>query len=280
MAGKDLERALSFYREWGLNWVDLRDSIYGKTVPELDLVDAERARAALNHTGLELYCLSTSIMFADIDQGERHFRNHYLDSLDKTIAVAKVLRPRLFRLIGAVWRNRPHSGSAISIIRRDYPWLIEMYREAIDKISQAGMLVTIENEAPRCILSSSDEVIEFFEVLGREEKVGFTWDIQNQWACGVFPSLLEYSRLKPFIQYVHVKGGQYEDPETKTLKWNVSLADANWPVREIVAAIAQDGVSPVLCLNVPSHGIQKPNYDYDGVTKRDLDYLLTIEGVR
>jgi hypothetical protein len=56
------------------------------------------------------------------------------------------------------------------------------------------------------------------------------------------------------------------------LKWRSSLADASWPVAEITRRVAEDGVSPVICLN-PSHGASKPGYDYADIVARDIAYL-------
>ena len=70
---------------------------------------------------------------------------------------------------------------------------------------------------------------------------------------------------------VHLKGGQSDRPGGAP-KWSSSLADASWPVLDVVRAVVADGVSPVICLN-PSHGERKPGYDYTDVVARDVDFL-------
>lgn len=279
MADKDFDLALQRHRDWGLRWVDIKDSIYGKALAELDMDTAQRVRTSVISYELDIYCYSSLIMLGDVARGEAYFREAHLAKLDHAIALAQILKPKLFRLIAAVWKDKPRDGGAMTAVAQDYPWLIDCYGEAIDRLSAAGFAVTIENEAPNCILSTAADILTFFDLLDRRGMVGLTWDIQNQWACGVFPTLAEYEQLRPLIQYVHVKGGQFEDRRSKALRWNVALEDADWPVRDIVAAVARDGVSPVLCLNAPSHGQPKPGYDLGGVTKRDLDFLRTIDGV-
>jgi hypothetical protein len=50
------------------------------------------------------------------------------------------------------------------------------------------------------------------------------------------------------------------------------LEDASWPVVEITQQVVMDGVAPVICLN-GSHGEAKAGYDYNNMTKRDLDFI-------
>jgi sugar phosphate isomerase/epimerase len=153
-----------------------------------------------------------------------------------------------------------------------YPWVFDVYREAIDRIVDAGLRPTIENEAFKCMLSRPDEIVEFFDRLDRSKSTGLTWDVQNQWATGVFPTLEVYKTLKPLIQYYHVKGGKFEGADKK-LRWNVALEDADWPVVEITSRVVADGVSPVICINPAQHGESKSDYDYSNIVKRDIDFL-------
>ena len=74
------------------------------------------------------------------------------------------------------------------------------------------------------------------------------------------------------MRYYHVKGGQCTPGSTK-LAWNVALEDASWPVVEITKAVVQDGTSPVICVNPAQHGAEKDGYDYQGIVKRDIDFL-------
>jgi hypothetical protein len=88
---------------------------------------------------------------------------------------------------------------------------------------------------------------------------------------GTFPSVEVYGQLRPLIRQVHLKGGMSETAGGP-LRWRSALEDASWPVKEIVAAVLADGVSPILCLN-PSHGQAKDGYEYDDVTQRDIEFL-------
>jgi sugar phosphate isomerase/epimerase len=271
MASSDFEESMLLHRDWGLKWVDLRDGIYGKRVEELDLDAALEAKRSIDALGLEVYCVSTNVFVEDVAHGEAAFRAH-LDVLERAIEVAGVLRPRLLRLNAANFAERATDSSAISVIKEHYPWFVDVYRAGVDMVAAGGMVATIENEAFDCCLSKPEEFVEFFDWLDRPEGAALTWDVQNQWSTGVFPSLDIYRQLKPYIRYYHVKGGQCE-PGSATLAWNVALEDASWPVLEITNAVVADGVSPVICLNPAQHGAQKAGYDYDGAVARDLAFL-------
>lgn len=281
MADPDFDRAVAKHVEWGLHWMDLRDSIYGMGVADLDVATAGRARTAIDAAGLEIYCLSTPIMNDQIEKGEAHFRANHIDRIAAMKDVVNILKPKFFRLLGAEFEGRRPGETTTEALKREQPWVIPTYREAIDRVTDLGVAVTIENEWRNCILTTADDVHAFFDAVDRKGVVGYTWDVQNQWTSGRFPSVEEYRRMSSLIQYVHFKGGQYADPQTKELAWREGLADASWPVREIVSAVLVDGVSPVICLN-PSHGQLKPHYDYDysTVTKRDIDFLRSeFEGI-
>lgn len=280
MASQDFEESLQVHREWNLEWMDIRDGVYDHWVKDLPVEVARRAKERIDEARLQVYCLSTSIFFANIEKGEAFFRQEHLSKVDHVIELSKVLKPTVTRLVAAQLPSREDGQSSMELIRSDYPWVIDVYREAIDRITDAGLDVTIENEAFRCFLSRVEDFHEFFQALDRQGKVGLTWDVQNHWATGLFPSMEVYEELRPLIHYYHVKGGQDDRTPERRLKWNVALEDAEWPVQEITQAVVNDGVSPVICLNPAQHGEQKPDYDYSNIVKRDLDYLrANIVGV-
>lgn len=281
MADPDFDRAVAQHVEWGLHWMDLRDGIYDKGIAELDVATAERAKAAIDAAGLEVYCLSSPIMNDHIEKGEAHFRVNHIDRIAAMADTVRILRPKYFRLLAAEFEGRRPGETMTETLQREHPWVIPAYREAIDRVAELGVAVTIENEWRNCIITTADDAHAFFDAVDRKGVVGYTWDVQNQWTSGFFPSVAEYRRMSALIQYVHLKGGQYADPVTRELAWRAGLAEASWPVREIVQAVLDDAVSPVICLN-PSHGELKASYDYDyaTVTKRDIDFLRAeFEGI-
>jgi len=271
MASADFSESIEIQKSWGIRDLDLRDAILGESINDLSQPTAERVRKAIDGSGLEVTCLSSTFFKEDLSKGQDHFVEQHLRKLDSVLAAAQILRPRFFRLIAA---SLPVDGNGrrLALLEHELAWVVDLYREAVDRIAEAGLRTTIENEAPNSIFTHDDDIIGFFELLDRPETASFTWDIQNQWACGVFPSIEGFERLKNLIGYVHVKGGQAE-PSGRDLVWAASLEDSDWPVRTIVQAVVDSGISPVICLNRPSHGRPKPGYDYEALTKRDIDFL-------
>ncbi|HVW17070.1 MAG TPA: TIM barrel protein [Solirubrobacteraceae bacterium] len=281
MGGADFDESIARHREWGMRWVDLKDAIYGKDLKDLTVDEAQRAAAALDAAGLRVYCLSSVLLGGDATAGEEAFAGQDLADLDHVLRLAEVLRPRFVRLLGAQLPGRRElDGDAVEHVRREHPYVVPAYRRAIDAIADAGFEATIENEAWDCMLSTTAEFRGFFDALERPGAVSLTWDAQNQWATGVKPTLEVYEGLRDLIAFYHVKGGR-SDGDGERLDLNVALEEASWPVAEVTQRIVDDGVSPVICLNPPSHGRPIDGYEYgDAVTTRDLAFLRSaVRGI-
>jgi len=271
MAGSDFAAALQTHLEWGLRTLDLKGAIFGKSL--LDLTDDEAAEAArlISRHGMNVHCFSTTLFHSEVELGEEEFRRTQLAGVTRAIELARIMHPRVIRLLGAQTHRRAQEADSIAYLHREQPWVIPLYQEAVAMIAAAGFHTTIENEVGACIFSAPGEVLEFFTELACPDSAHFTWDVQNFWQCGTFPTLSVYQQLKPLIGYYHVKGGQVGD-DGSALRWNSSLEDASWPVVEITQQVVRDGVSPVICLN-PSHGECKLGYDYSDIFRRDLEFL-------
>lgn len=270
MAGVDIREACDRMRKWGIQLLDLKDCIFGKAVENLTPDEAHAMAALAESHGMRVHTLSTCIFGGDIEEGEAQFRERYAPALQNIVSVARILRPTLIRLLAAQISRRSEFAHSPEYLGSRHPWVISFYQSAVDQIAEAGFRATIENEVHRCIFSRPAEILDFFRMLDRpRDSVCFTWDIQNLWQMGTFPTLEVYRQLKPIIGMIHLKGGKAEYAEGP-LKWQANLEDASWPVLEILRAIAADGVSPVICLN-PSHG--SPNAAYANDVRRDLAFL-------
>jgi hypothetical protein len=279
MAGRDFKAALDQHVSWGLRMLDLKDAIFGKGIADLTDSEAQHAADLIQARELTVYNFSTMFFFADVSRGEAWFKSQYLDQVERLLEIAGLLRPTMIRLLGAEIGNRRDIDHSIPYLTQHHPWLIPHYQEAVDRISAAGYQVTIENETGKCIFSNPTEVNDFFRLLDRKGRACFTWDVQNMWELGAFPTLDVYRQLKEWIGFYHVKGGQVEG-ESRALRWRSALADASWPVGEITQQVVNDGISPVICIN-PSHGAVKEGYDYADVTLRDVNFLRqNIMGIR
>ncbi|TMV45316.1 TIM barrel protein [Paenibacillus mesophilus] len=273
MASPDFIQSLDTQASWGIEVLDLKDRIWGKSLLELSGEEAERAAVAIKERELSVHCMSTSLFHDDLERGENYFRDTHLAHIEKTLEIARILRPTVIRLLSPRVERVGSVTDSIRRIKSEFAWLFPMLREAVDRLSDEGFGVTIENECERNIFSNPQEVIHFFEDLDRSDSVFFTYDVQNLWQMGTFPSLDAYRALKPLIGYFHLKGGRAG--ENGRLLWKSALEDASWPVAEMTLAVVRDGVSPIICLN-PSHGGTLEGYDYNRMFKRDLDYIRSV----
>jgi sugar phosphate isomerase/epimerase len=274
MAAADFVASLDIQQSWGITVLDLKSDIFGKSLIELTLEEAERAARSIADRGMSVYCFSTELFQREHELGAAFFQSEYMDKLEHLLALARIMKPKVIRLLAARTAKRSEVASSVAYIVKEHAWLIDMYREAIDRISAAGFEVTIENECNGCIFAAPEEIMDFFAVLDRADHVYFTYDVQNLWQMGTFPTMEVYRKLAPLIGFYHVKGGQIGE-EGDSLVWKSGLEDASWPVAELTRQVIADGNSPVICIN-PSHGKEKPGYRYEDMYKRDLDYLNAI----
>jgi sugar phosphate isomerase/epimerase len=278
MAGRDFIQAMDQFALWGLEVVDLKDHIFGKSISDLTEDDAIAAAGVLEERSLKVYSFSSGLFYDDIEKGEEHFRTHHFSKITRLLQSAEKMKPNMIRLLAAQYKHRDTYSNSMDYIHEHAPWLIALYQEAVDRIHEAGYQVTIENECHDCIFASPDEIISFFHELNRPNKVHFTYDVQNLWQMGTYPSLQVYKALMPLIGFLHLKGGQLGEEGT-SLVWKSSLEDASWPVAELVAQVIHDENSPVICLN-PSHGHLKVGYPYDDITQRDLSYAKSLIAIQ
>jgi len=273
MASPDFTEALDRHVEWGLKLLDLRDAIYGKKLIDLTIDEAENAAVEIANRDLQTHCLSSPLFVGTVEDGRAAFKQNHLAPLDHLLQIARIFRPKKIRLLAAETSRRSQIDNAVTYVREAHPWLFDLYSQAIERIDEAGFHTTIENELGGCIFSTPEEVRDFFSLLDTQ-KASFTWDVQNLWQMGTFPSGEAYEILRPFIGYIHLKGGKAEADQHESV-WASSLEDASWPVDEILRRIVSDGISPVICLN-SAHGKKPEGYDMRTVAQRDLAYVNRI----
>lgn len=258
MMDRDLEIAVTQLSELRMTQLDLKNHVFDRAIDDLDDERRERLAALLEKTGASVYCFSSTLGHRNINElGERHFRQEMANGIANMVETARTVRPGKVRLLSCWFDERGETADANALLEARAPWVYDAYREAIDQIEAAGLHATIENE-PNTVLSNPRETVTFFDRLERP-KATFTWDVQNMWQSGVYPSLEAYRTLRPVMDYFHLKGGRSATGKPGELAWRCPLEQASWPVKEIVSAVLADEASPVICLN-PSHGAVPEGY--------------------
>jgi sugar phosphate isomerase/epimerase len=271
MAGADVETSARRHAELGLRWLDLKDGLFGQSIDTLSLDNARRLAAIARHHGLGIASFSTALCATDLSVGEAAFRQRHGATLDHVLRLVDILQPRSIRLISAVLQPFPGPEAVMDAVEQRHPWVFAAYADMVDRIAAAGCQALIENEPNHMILARPEGILRFFARLDRPRTARYTWDVQNLWQVGIFPSLEVYRQLKPLIGCIHLKGGRSELPGGPLVHAS-ALADASWPVLDIVRAAVADGVVPFLCLN-PSHGSKPPGFDIWQTAQRDIAFL-------
>lgn len=272
MADTDFEKSLIQQSKWGIKALDIKNRIFGKELIDLTDDEANRAAELIKKYNMYVYCFSSVLFFAKVEIGEEEFRKVSLDKLDRLLEIAKIIKPKVIRLLCARAQKRQEYKNIISYLKENTPWLFDLYRDAIDKIRAAGFEATIENETGNSIFSSPDEILDFFKELNYNEKVTFTYDIQNLWELGRFPTAEDYKKLAKITSYLHLKGGRSEIG-TDELVCKSSLEEASWPVKDIVSLAIKDNAIKYFCLN-PPHGKKAPEeFNIKENTQKDIEFL-------
>ncbi len=269
MAGQKLSGQLDQAARWGLATLDLK-TVFDKNIADLTDAETGELAAALAERGIGAHAFSTHLFKLKVEAGEAAFAAQ-LNLLDHVLVLARRLQPQAIRLIAAETLRRSEIQNSWSYLRNEQSWLPPLYAEAVDRIHAAGFQTVIENEIDGCIFATPGEIVDFFTALDRRDKVSYTWDVQNLWQMGTFPTMEVYQKLRPFIGYLHLKGG-IAGEDGRTLRWRSTLEAASWPVLAITRAAMADGISHGICLN-PSHGDFHPDHSMEGSCERDLAFL-------
>lgn len=253
MASKDFREAVERFVELGLTTMDLKRGLFGKSVQELTVAEAGNVKQIATAAGLDITCLSSAIFGHKPDADKDPFCRQNFARLDHLLDVAEVLQPTFIRLLAPGLPEGADRADMPAFLAAEYPWLYDAYRQAARSILDRGFTPTIENEGDS-IFTDPASTAAFFDTLGLNDQLKLTWDVQNMWlGGGHLPTLDDCDTLRPYLGYLHLKGGMGSSEEPDRLVYASTLEDAHWPVRATVERIIGFGVSPVICLN-SSHG--------------------------
>ena len=99
MAGNTIERAFDQHLEWGLRVLDLKDGLFGKAVAQLSIEEARAIDKAAKQRGLKVHTLSTGLFYANVERGQKHFRESAWPLFENTLRIASRLPFGAKRLI-------------------------------------------------------------------------------------------------------------------------------------------------------------------------------------
>src|SRR5690606_37941912 len=84
----DFITSLDIQQSWGIEWLDLRNLIFGKTFMAPTDEETDLAVKSIAERGMSVYCLSSGLFFDEVEKGEAHFRANHLAQVDRLIQAA------------------------------------------------------------------------------------------------------------------------------------------------------------------------------------------------
>ena len=120
MASSSFEIALDQHVLRGINYLDLKDCIWEKSIVELTVDEARKVSQIIKRRSLSVYCLSTVLFDGDIELGQSYFQSNYFDRLNHLIEIAKIFQPRFIRLLAAKTVHRSMISHSVDYLQQKY----------------------------------------------------------------------------------------------------------------------------------------------------------------
>lgn len=197
---EDLDTALKFHKEFGLEWCEIRN-LWGKYNTALTLDKIREARALLDNYSVKLSILGTGFFKIpvppDIPEGRAILDNQW-SLLDGAMERAKILGTDKIRVFAFTYRDGAPADKS------NYPRIYELVAEAARRAKAKGMRLALENVGSSYVWSGA-EAAELLKHV-KAANLGLTWDPNNAGTSGekAFPE--GYSKLDPArIFHVHLR---------------------------------------------------------------------------
>jgi hypothetical protein len=162
MMDRDLPAAVSQLSDLGIRQLDLKTSVFGRSIEDLEDQQREQLAQLIADSGTAVYCFSSTLGHRDVCAvDERAFRTEMETGIANMIATARTVQPQKVRLLSCWIGEYRHEPDQLAVIEQHVPWVIAAYRDSVDQIAAAGLAPTIENE-PNTVLASPEGTVAFF----------------------------------------------------------------------------------------------------------------------
>ncbi len=177
----DLPEALPILKSWGLEYVDLRNRIFGKSIEFLTDAELAEVKRLLDENGMKVGCIESSL--AKVHMPDAAGQRAEAQKLEGVIRAANALNCRLVRSFFYWQPERKHNGRVLKEEERGLltaqPELMAqvtaMFRPLAVRAQQAGLTLAIEN----CDATPL-EVFAFLDAMNMPN-LGFAWDAWFWW---------------------------------------------------------------------------------------------------
>jgi len=168
----DIAEALPIIKSWGLEHVDLRGRVLGKSFERLTDEELARVKAFLEENGLKVGCLESSLAKVHLPGRERQAEE--AEKLEGIIRAADALDCRLVRAF-FYWQPGEEERGELAVRPDVLQQVLDAFAPLAERAAQEGLVLAFENCGVTC-----DEVLAVLDALGRP-KWGLAWDVANEW---------------------------------------------------------------------------------------------------
>ena len=175
--GLDVAESLPIIRSWGVDHVDFRAKIFGKSIEMLDDDELRRLRKLLDDHDMTVGCLQSSLCKDHLPDAAH--RKQDITRLDGIIRAADALDCRLVRSFH-YWQNFKDPNCKDGDLAKRGPAfhrVMEMLNPITDRAQAEGLVLAFEN----CDVHP-DDVFAILDALAVPDW-GLAWDVNNSWYC-------------------------------------------------------------------------------------------------
>ena len=203
-AARPLEEQLAFFRSLDVSWMEFwPPNAEGGNSPKISFEgkDLAEAKELLAKYGVSVAVVANpAAFFEEMVQGPLDdYIATYRAAVDAAVELgAGIVNSYCFHW--AMGQANPETGPFVDMLRQVVPY-------AADK----GVTITLENEA-RDATGTVMSMLRIMEAVGMEG-FGTCYDAANYYHGSEEAWPYAYNKLKPYIQYIHIKNGRLHDPE-------------------------------------------------------------------
>jgi L-ribulose-5-phosphate 3-epimerase len=194
---EDLKTALTFLREFGLEYAEIRN-LWGKYNTSQPIEKIREARALMDEYRVRTSILSTGFFKVPLPAENSAALDGEWKLLDSAFERATILGVKKLRTFAFTYKpgEKPEASA--------YPRIYELVREAGRRARARGFQLAIENVGQSYVWSGAEAGGLLKAV--KEDAVGLTWDPNNAAETGEQPFPGGYKQLDPTrILHVHLR---------------------------------------------------------------------------
>ncbi|HCK09077.1 MAG TPA: hypothetical protein DHW45_04325 [Candidatus Latescibacteria bacterium] len=170
--GMDITKAVPIIKSWGLDTVDLRGRVYGKSFETLDDGQLSDLKTLFDDHGLKVGCLQSSL--AKSHQPGPEERAPEAEKLEGIIRAAGALDCRRVRSF-YFWQKYSDGQGALARQPDQLQRTWDMFAPLAERAKEAGLILAFENCG-----TTTDEVFAMLQMMDMPEW-GLAWDPHNNW---------------------------------------------------------------------------------------------------